>query len=122
MKKLTLITAITINIFLLTINLFSQPCLPEGITFHSQEEIDNFQTNYPNCTEIEGDVTISGDDIDNLNGLDILTAIGGSLVIGDTLNLNIQIFLLSMVMDYSKLQISLVLFFLIIIQMYYFTI
>jgi len=61
-------------------------CLPEGITFTTQEEIDNFQSNYPGCTEVEGDVTINGDDIANLNGLDILTAIGGDLVIGDTLN------------------------------------
>ena len=33
-------------------------CLPEGITFTTQEQIDNFQTNYPGCTEIEGDVYI----------------------------------------------------------------
>ncbi len=56
-------------------------CLPEGITFTTQEEIDNFQTNYPNCSEIEGDVEINGDDITNLNGLDVITAIGGNLTI-----------------------------------------
>ncbi len=61
------------------------PCLPEGITFTTQEEIDNFQSNYPGCIEIEGDVTINGDDITNLDGLDVITAIGGMLVIGDTL-------------------------------------
>jgi len=38
----------------------AQPCLPEGIMFYSQEQIDNFQTNYPGCTEIEGDVIIEG--------------------------------------------------------------
>ena len=54
-------------------------CLPEGITFTTQEEIDNFQTNYPYCTEIEGDVEINGDEIQNLNGLDMVTAIGGDL-------------------------------------------
>jgi hypothetical protein len=58
-------------------------CLPEGITFTTQAEIDSFQINYPYCTEIEGDVTINGDDITNLNGLNVLTAIGGTLVIGD---------------------------------------
>ena len=52
-------------------------CLPEGITFTTQEEIDNFQTNYPGCTEIEGDVIISGTEITNLNGLSVLTSIGG---------------------------------------------
>jgi len=74
----------TINISLFTINLFSQPCLPEGITFTSQAEIDNFQINYPGCIEIEGNVTIKGDDITNLNGLNVLTSVGGSFLIGDT--------------------------------------
>ncbi|RLD59692.1 MAG: hypothetical protein DRJ05_06040, partial [Bacteroidetes bacterium] len=59
----------------------SQPCLPDGIEFTTQAQIDNFQTNYPNCTEIEGDVTIAGDDITNLNGLSVLTSIGGALTI-----------------------------------------
>jgi len=54
-------------------------CLPQGITFTTQAQIDNFQTNYPNCTQIEGDVTISGNNITNLNGLNVLTSIGGSL-------------------------------------------
>ena len=41
-------------------SLFSQGCLPEGITFTTQEQIDNFQTNYPGCTEIEGNIEIEG--------------------------------------------------------------
>ncbi len=57
-------------------------CLPEGITFTTQEQIDNFQTNYPGCTEIEGNVTINGDNITNLNGLSVLTSIGGDFLIG----------------------------------------
>jgi hypothetical protein len=59
----------------------SQSCLPEGITFSTQEEIDNFQNNYPGCTEIEGEVTINGLDINNLSGLSVLTAVGGNLII-----------------------------------------
>jgi len=31
----------------------SQPCLPEGIIFNYQSQIDSFQIMYPNCTEIE---------------------------------------------------------------------
>jgi len=58
-------------------------CLPYGITFTTQEEINNFQTNYPGCTEIEGDVEICGTDITKLNGLIVLTSIGGSLNIHD---------------------------------------
>lgn len=56
-------------------------CLPQGVTFTSQAEIDNFQVNYPNCIEIEGDIEINGDDITNLSELEVLTAIGGDLKI-----------------------------------------
>jgi hypothetical protein len=52
-----------------------QSCLPEGITFSSQEQIDNFQTNYPDCIEIEGGVLIEGNDITNLEGLSLLEAV-----------------------------------------------
>ncbi len=59
---------------------FSQDCLPEGIEFTTQEEIDNFQMNYPGCTVIEGNVWISGEgNISNLYGLDVLTSVGGML-------------------------------------------
>ena len=66
---------------LLQVTVLSQSCLPEGIYFTTQAQIDNFQTNHPSCTEIEGDVVIGGEDIANLNGLSVLTSIGGGLVI-----------------------------------------
>ena len=76
MKKL----ATAIFILLLIYGTASpQSCLPEGITFTTQEEIDNFQINNPGCTEIEGDVEIDGNNITNLNGLSVLTAIWGDL-------------------------------------------
>jgi len=81
MKKLTFL--ILLALFIVA-NVSSQPCLYNGITFNTQAEIDNFQTNYPNCTEIWGDVEISdagGGIITNLIGLNVLTAIGGSLLI-----------------------------------------
>ena len=56
-------------------------CLAEGISFQSQTDVDNFQTNYPGCTEIEGDVTVFGNSINNLNGLNVLNSIGGNLKI-----------------------------------------
>lgn len=60
----------------------SQSCIPNGIIFETQTQIDSFQINYPNCTEIEGDVmigeSVSGD-ITNLNGLSQLEAIDGFL-------------------------------------------
>ena len=80
MKKLTLLIALA---FIIQATAVSQSCLPEGITFTTQLQIDNFKTNYPNCTEIEGDVQINGDDIINLNGLNVLTSFGGGLWIQD---------------------------------------
>jgi hypothetical protein len=60
---------------------FSQPCLSGGITFSTQADIDNFQINYPNCTEIQGNVSISGNGIANLSGLSVLRQILGNLSI-----------------------------------------
>jgi hypothetical protein len=65
---------------ILSLTCFSQSCLPDGILFTNQNQIDSFQVNYPNCTQIEGDVKIGGDIID-LNGLSLITHIGGSLTI-----------------------------------------
>ena len=66
MKKLLLIIVLGVG---LQSFLFGQSCLPNGIIFTTQTEIDNFQTDYPGCTEIEGDVEIRGHNITNLNGL-----------------------------------------------------
>ena len=65
----------------------AQSCLPEGIEFTTQASIDNFQVNYPNCTEIEGNVLIKGWDVTNLNGLIAVNSIGGHLFIADNLYL-----------------------------------
>jgi hypothetical protein len=56
-------------------------CLPQGITFSTQSQINNFQSGYPNCAQILGYVKIMGSDISNLNGLSALTSIGGYLAI-----------------------------------------
>ncbi len=66
----------------------AQPCLPEGITFTTQAQIDNFQADYPGCSEIEGEVIINGADIENLDGLIGVNSIAGSLQIksNDVLN------------------------------------
>lgn len=88
MNKLNLIIGI---IFAFQTVAYSQSCLPEGITFTNQEQIDNFQTNYPGCTEIEGDVWIGSsplnDSITNLNGLIVLTQIGGNCFVVQNENL-----------------------------------
>ena len=74
---------ILIILFSFSVMSLSQSCLPEGIEFTTQAQIDSFQINYPNCHGIEGYVNIAGDDINNLNGLNILTSIGGYLQIVD---------------------------------------
>lgn len=72
-----LITSIFLFLFIGTTT--SYACLPGGITFTTQAQIDNFTTNYPGCTHIEGNVTISGAGITNLNGLNGITTIDGYL-------------------------------------------
>jgi hypothetical protein len=84
MKKLyiLLIALVLVN------GALAQGCLPQGIMFTTQAQIDSFQINYPNCTQIEGMVIIGiegafglGTNINNLDGLSVLTSIGGSLII-----------------------------------------
>ncbi len=65
-------------IFLCTIS-FAQSCLPDGIGFTNQSEIDNFAINYPNCTCIEGSVDIFGKNMTSLAGLSQITQIKGDL-------------------------------------------
>lgn len=66
----------------LNLGLYSQSCLPVGITFYSQSEIDSFPINYPDCTEIEGYLRVYSDSIVNLNGLSQITHIGADVIIG----------------------------------------
>lgn len=84
MKKLPFVLAGV----LLSFSLYSQTCLPDGIDFNTQAQIDNFQSDYPGCTQVEGSLEINGDDISNLDGLSVLTSIGGYLYLtnNDILN------------------------------------
>ena len=68
----------------------AQSCLPGGITFTSQVQVDSFQVNYPGCVEIEGSVFILGGGITNLSGLNQLEIIGGDLRIGSSGLLDLQ--------------------------------
>jgi hypothetical protein len=88
MKKLILLFAL---IVISQSIVYSQGCLPEGITFTYQEQIDNFQANYPGCTEIEGNLEIgeigNPTDIADLQGLNVITSILGYLKIVSNPNL-----------------------------------
>jgi hypothetical protein len=87
MKK---ILSLYLALFIIVNISFSQPCLPNGIVLETQFDIDNFASNYPNCTEIQGDVWIFNmyDGINNLNGLNVITSIEGNLDIGGIPNCN----------------------------------
>lgn len=82
MKKASIIL---IALLIFQFNSFSQSCLPEGITFISQAQVDSFQINYPGCSIIEGDLIIGPEnswneiDINNLDSLIVLTSIEGNL-------------------------------------------
>jgi len=55
---------------------------PEGdISFTTQEQIDNFPTDHPDCVEIAGNVEINGSNITNLDGLLQIQVFGGNLEI-----------------------------------------
>jgi len=57
----------------------TQSCLPDGITFSTQAEVDNFLNDNPGCTMVGGDMVITGSDIYDLGALSVLTAVGGDL-------------------------------------------
>ena len=77
MKKIITLLLFLANSLIVNPIIAQSTCLPDGITFSSQEQIDNFQANYPDCTQIEGGVLIEGNDITNLEGLDVLEAVDG---------------------------------------------
>jgi len=67
MKKKYLLFLITFFYLLIADDMVAVPCLPDGISFTTQEQIDNFATDYPGCTEILGTVYINGGDgVNNL--------------------------------------------------------
>lgn len=80
MKRIVLIVLASMSMMQMS----AQDCLPEGINFYSQQAIDSFSINYPNCSRIGGMVsiidTIEGD-ITSLLGLSNISSIGGGLTI-----------------------------------------
>lgn len=67
-------------VLIIRVDITSQSCLPDGIEFTSQTEVDNFPSNYPSCTEIDGDLLIMyGAGINNLDSLYPLSKINGNL-------------------------------------------
>ncbi|NOU46696.1 MAG: T9SS type A sorting domain-containing protein [Bacteroidales bacterium] len=72
---------ILLILVVMSVRLMGQGCLPEGITFTTQAQIDSFAVNYPGCTEIEGSVYVMNGQVQNLQGLINITLIDGGLYI-----------------------------------------
>jgi hypothetical protein len=75
-------------LFLITFSFLNkvtaQDCIPAGIIFTTQQQIDNFPTSYPSCTQINGDLRIEervANNITNLDGLAQITSIKGNLLV-----------------------------------------
>jgi len=91
MRKYLILT--TILCFAIISEIFGQvnPCITEDIIeFNTQQEVDNFPSNYPNYTQISESIVIddnSGvDNITNLDSLYQITSIAGTLhLIGSTI-------------------------------------
>jgi len=58
-------------------------CPSNDVMLLTQEEVDSFAAQYPNCTELEN-LSINGSDITDLNGLSQITSILGNLTITET--------------------------------------
>ncbi|MBP9194191.1 MAG: T9SS type A sorting domain-containing protein [Saprospiraceae bacterium] len=65
------------------LTLGGQSCLPNGIIFTSQSQLNTFAIENQGCFEILGDVLIRGNDITNLDPLNTIQSIKGNLRIND---------------------------------------
>jgi len=72
------------------LKVYTQDCIPFGVKFFSQAQVDNFVIDYPDCTEIEGFVEFVGTDIINLDALSQITKIGKYLRIENTSLVNLN--------------------------------
>ncbi len=80
MKFLTISLVAIATLF----NISANAACPTGnVTLTTQTEVDNFATTYPGCTALPSTVKlkIKGAGITNLDGLDVLTAVHGKLII-----------------------------------------
>lgn len=71
--------------FIVNFFIVNAQCPDEDIILKTQSDIDNFKSNYPNCTELLRSLQIgSVTEIENLNGLNEITKIGVDLNIGES--------------------------------------
>ena len=93
LQKMSFLKAHILTIFCLlisSIGLWAQ--CPDLITLQSQSEVDNFSTTYGQCFEFDGHLILKGADITNINGLEFLTSLTGTLEIIETSLTSLQSF------------------------------
>ena len=66
---------------LATLTLSSQSCFPEGLAFSAQSQVDQFAAVNIGCKKINGNLTILGKNIKNLDGLSQITEVEGDIYI-----------------------------------------
>lgn len=64
----------------------SEPC-PSGLTLSSQAEVNMFAVNFPDCTEIDGQLIIEGETITDLSPLSEITSVIEDIIIRNNPNL-----------------------------------
>jgi hypothetical protein len=67
-------------------------CPSGSVLLTSQAEVDNFVNQYPTCTTIDGNLTISGPSITDITSLNQITTVDGALTISNTTISNGNIF------------------------------
>ncbi len=80
-KKLFFLSILAFNAIC---GVIAETCLPNGITFTTQDQIDSYISDYNFCTEIGGSVIITSNEILSLDGLNIVESIDGNLIIENT--------------------------------------
>ncbi|MCB0693372.1 MAG: hypothetical protein H6568_10950 [Lewinellaceae bacterium] len=68
-------------LFGLIASLIARTCLPKGYSLQSQVQVNNFPSNYPECVEIPGYVSITSDQIAGLSGLNQIQKVDNGLSI-----------------------------------------
>jgi hypothetical protein len=68
-------------LFVYLFHLVNAQCIPTSIVLTKQVQVDSFPIKYPGCTHVKGSIAISGEDIMNLDSLQQIKVIQGSLII-----------------------------------------
>jgi len=81
MKASNTVFSILLFILFPFVSTYSQSCLPDGIIIDDNYDLEDFANNFPNCTVIEGNVTIYSDWVGSISALENIISIEGNLYI-----------------------------------------